>query len=182
MTKNIMKHIMKHAMNIKKTYISNAPEASVIVTLATRYHSLRHKGIDALIIDGDLDGVTVNKLAGKMGVRASTVGEIIFDNFHVPVVNQMVGDGVGFRQTMEVLNASRISIAAQCVGIAQAALEASVEYAKNRKAFGGTLSDLQAIQWMVVDNSSQVLDSKSWVPWVVTLPALHFLKWLKQEY
>ena len=142
-------------VNGNKTYISNAPEASVIVTLATRDHSLSYKGIDALIIDGDLDGVTVNKLAGKMGVRASTVGEIIFDNCHVPVVNQMGGDGVGFRQTMEVLNASRISIAAQCVGIAQAALEASIEYAKNRKAFGGTLSDLQAIQWMVADMATE---------------------------
>ena len=67
----------------------------------------------------------------------------------------MGGEGVGFRQTMEVLNASRISIAAQCVGIAQAALEASIEYAKNRKAFGGTLSDLQAIQWMVADMATE---------------------------
>ena len=137
------------------TFISNAPEASVIVTLVTRDHSLSHKGIDALIIDGDVEGITVNKLEGKMGVRASTVGEIIFDNCQIPAVNQMGGDGVGFRQTMEVLNASRISIAAQCVGIAQSALDASIEYAKNRKAFGGTLSDLQAIQWMVADMATE---------------------------
>ncbi|HIC49575.1 MAG TPA: acyl-CoA dehydrogenase [Dehalococcoidia bacterium] len=142
-------------VNGNKTYISNAPEASVIVTLATRDQSLSHKGIDALIIDGDVEGITVNKLEGKMGVRASTVGEIIFDNCQVPAVNQMGGDGVGFRQTMEVLNASRISIAAQCVGIAQSALDASIEYAKNRKAFGGTLSDLQAIQWMVADMATE---------------------------
>jgi len=142
-------------VNGNKTYISNAPEASVIVTLVTRDHSLNHKGIDALIIDGDVEGITVNKLEGKMGVRASTVGEIIFDNCQIPAVNQMGGDGVGFRQTMEVLNASRISIAAQCVGIAQSALDASIEYAKNRKAFGGTLSDLQAIQWMVADMATE---------------------------
>ena len=142
-------------VNGNKTYISNAPEASVIVTLTTRDRDLHYKGIDALIIDGDVEGITVNKLEGKMGVRASTVGEIIFDNCHVPAVNQMGDDGVGFRQTMEVLNASRISIAAQCVGIAQSALEASIEYAKNRKAFGGTLSDLQAIQWMVADMATE---------------------------
>ena len=142
-------------VNGNKTYISNAPEASVIVTLVTRDHSLSHKGIDALIIDGDVEGITVNKLEGKMGVRASTVGEIIFDNCQIPAENQMGGDGVGFRQTMEVLNASRISIAAQCVGIAQSALDASIEYAKNRKAFGGTLSDLQAIQWMVADMATE---------------------------
>ena len=142
-------------VNGNKTYISNAPEASVIVTLVTRDQSLSYKGIDALIIDGDVEGITVNKLEGKMGVRASTVGEIIFDNCQVPTVNQMGDDGVGFRQTMEVLNASRISIAAQCVGIAQSALDASIEYAKNRKAFGGTLSDLQAIQWMVADMATE---------------------------
>ena len=142
-------------VNGNKTYISNAPEASVIVTLTTRDRDLHYKGIDALIIDGDVEGITVNKLEGKMGVRASTVGEIIFDNCHVPAANQMGDDGVGFRQTMEVLNASRISIAAQCVGIAQSALEASIEYAKNRKAFGGTLSDLQAIQWMVADMATE---------------------------
>ena len=142
-------------VNGNKTYISNAPEASVIVTLTTRDRDLHYKGIDALIIDGDVEGITVNKLEGKMGVRASTVGEIIFDNCHVPAANQMGGDGVGFRQTMEVLNASRISIAAQCVGIAQSALEASIEYAKNRKAFGGTLRDLQAIQWMVADMATE---------------------------
>ena len=142
-------------VNGNKTYISNAPEASVIVTLTTRDRDLHYKGIDAVIIDGDVEGITVNKLEGKMGVRASTVGEIIFDNCHVPAANQMGGDGVGFRQPMEVLNASRISIAAQCVGIAQSALEASIEYAKNRKAFGGTLSDLQAIQWMVADMATE---------------------------
>jgi len=142
-------------VNGSKTYISNAPEASVIVTLATRDQSLRYKGINALIIDGDSEGIKVNKLEGKMGVRASTVGEILFDNCHVPAGNQMGDDGVGFRQTMEVLNASRISIAAQCVGIAQSALEASIEYAKSRKAFGGTLSDLQAIQWMVADMATE---------------------------
>ena len=142
-------------VNGSKTYISNAPEASVIVTLATRDQSLRYKGINALIIDGDSEGIKVNKLEGKMGVRASTVGEILFDNCHVPAGNQMGDDGVGFRQTMEVLNASRISIAAQCVGIAQSALEASIEYAKSREAFGGTLSELQAIQWMVSDMATE---------------------------
>ncbi len=144
-----------YVINGTKTYISNAPEARVLVTLATRDKSEGYKGIDALIVDGDLDGIKVNQLHGKMGVRASTVGEIVFKNCHVPVRNRLGEESVGFRQTMEVLNASRISIAAQCVGIAQAALEESVQYARTRKVFGGPLGDLQAIQWMIADMAAE---------------------------
>ncbi|MEC9321634.1 MAG: acyl-CoA dehydrogenase family protein [Chloroflexota bacterium] len=144
-----------YVINGTKTYISNAPEAGVFVTLATRGKSQGYKGIDALIVDGDLDGIEVNQLHGKMGVRASTVGEIVFKNCHVPVHNRLGEESVGFRQTMEVLNASRISIAAQCVGIAQAALEESVQYARTRKVFGGPLGDLQAIQWMIADMAAE---------------------------
>ena len=138
-------------LNGTKTYISNSPDAGVIVTLATHDRNLGYKGIDAIIVDGDSDGKTVNKLQGKMGIRASTVGEVVFNNCHVPSTNLINEDNLGFRQTMEVLNASRISIAAQSVGIAQASLEAAVDYAKNRSAFGGPLSDKQAIQNMIAD-------------------------------
>ena len=144
-----------YVINGTKTYISNAPEAGVLVTLATRDKSEGYKGIDALIVDGDLDGIKVNQLHGKMGVRASTVGEIVFKNCHVPIHNRLGEESVGFRQTMEVLNASRISIAAQCVGIAQAALEESVQYARTREVFGGPLGDLQAIQWMIADMAAE---------------------------
>ncbi|SVA53884.1 uncharacterized protein METZ01_LOCUS106738 [marine metagenome] len=138
-------------LNGTKTYISNSPDAGVIVTMATHDRELGYKGIDAIIVDGDADGKIVNKLQGKMGIRASTVGEVVFNNCHVPANNLINEENLGFRQTMEVLNASRISIAAQSLGIAQASLEASVEYAKNRSAFGGPLSDKQAIQNMIAD-------------------------------
>ena len=138
-------------LNGTKTYISNSPDAGVIVTLATHDRDLGYKGIDAIIVDGDADGKTVNKLQGKMGIRASTVGEVVCNNCHIPAANLINQENLGFRETMEVLYASRISIAAQSVGIAQASLEASVEYAKNRSAFGGPLSDKQAIQNMIAD-------------------------------
>jgi alkylation response protein AidB-like acyl-CoA dehydrogenase len=138
-------------LNGTKTYISNSPDAGVILTMATHDRELGYKGIDAIIVDGDADGKIVNKLQGKMGIRASTVGEVVFNNCHVPANNLINEENLGFRQTMEVLNASRISIAAQSLGIAQASLEASVEYAKNRSAFGGPLSDKQAIQNMIAD-------------------------------
>ena len=156
-------------VNGTKTWISNAPEADVMVTMVTQDSTLGYKGIDSLIIDGDLNGITVNKLNGKMGVRASTVGEIIFDNCHVPVTNRMGGDNVGFRQTMSVLNASRISIGAQCVGIAQSALEASIDYAKTREAFGSPIGDLQAIQWMIADMATETEAARQLVMKAATL-------------
>ena len=145
-----------YVVNGIKTWISNAPEASIFVTLATSDISKNHKGIEALIVESNTEGIVTNQLHGKMGVRASTVGEIIFDNVLVPVKNRMGEDEQGFRQTMEVLNASRISIGAQCVGIAQAALEAAVDYAIHREAFGGPLSDLQGIQWMIAEMATEI--------------------------
>ena len=145
-----------YVVNGIKTWISNAPEASILVTLATSDTSKNHKGIEALIVESNTEGIVTNQLHGKMGVRASTVGEIIFDNVLVPVKNRMGEDEQGFRQTMEVLNASRISIGAQCVGIAQAALEAAVDYAIHREAFGGPLSDLQGIQWMIAEMATEI--------------------------
>ena len=145
-----------YVVNGIKTWSSNAPEASIFVTLATSDTSKNHKGIEALIVESNTEGIVTNQLHGKMGVRASTVGEIIFDNVLVPVKNRMGEDEQGFRQTMEVLNASRISIGAQCVGIAQAALEAAVDYAIHREAFGGPLSDLQGIQWMIAEMATEI--------------------------
>ena len=145
-----------YVVNGIKTWISNAPEASIFVTLATSDTSKKHKGIEALIVESNTEGIVTNQLHGKMGVRASTVGEIIFDNVLVPVKNRMGEDEQGFRQTMEVLNASRISIGAQCVGIAQAALEAAVDYAIHREAFGGPLSDLQGIQFMIAEMATEI--------------------------
>lgn len=156
-------------INGTKTWISNAPEADVLVTMVTQDTDVGYKGIDSLIIDGDLDGITVNKLSGKMGVRASTVGEIIFENCHVPASNRMGDENVGFRQTMSVLNSSRISIGAQCVGIAQSALEASISYAKTREAFGGVIGDLQAIQWMIADMATETEAARQLVMKAATL-------------
>jgi alkylation response protein AidB-like acyl-CoA dehydrogenase len=91
-----------------------------------------------------------------MGIRASSVAEVVFDNCVVPQENRLGDEMQGFKLTMEVLNASRISIAAQSVGIAQAAYEAALGYAKQREAFGQNLSDFQGIQWMLADMATNV--------------------------
>tara|TARA_B100000686_G_scaffold138645_1_gene146081 strand:+ start:135 stop:1280 length:1146 start_codon:yes stop_codon:yes gene_type:complete len=156
-------------INGTKTYISNAPEAGVIITMVNREVGSGYKGVDTLIVDSDSDGIEVNRLEGKMGIRASTVGEIVYNNCHVPYGNRMGDDGEGFRQTMEVLNASRISIAAQCVGIAQSALDVAVSYAKERSSFGKTIGEHQMIQSMIADMGTEVEAARQLVMKAATL-------------
>lgn len=145
-----------YLLNGSKTFITNATEASTFVVMATMDRSLRTRGVNSLIVDRDTPGFTVNALHGKMGIRASSVGELLFDNAFVPQENRLGGEGEGFNETMEVLNASRVSIATQCVGIAQSAYEAAVSYAKQREAFGQTLSEFQGIQWMIADMATNI--------------------------
>jgi len=156
-------------VNGTKTYISNAPEAGVIITMVNREFGSGYKGVDVLIIDSEADGIEVNRLEGKMGIRASTVGEIVYNNCHVPYGNRMGDDGEGFRQTMEVLNASRISIAAQCVGIAQSALDVAVSYAKERSSFGKKIGMHQMIQSMIADMGTEVEAARQLVMKAATL-------------
>ena len=158
-----------YLMNGSKTFITNAPEASVFVVLASHDLNLKTRGINALILEGDSDGLSVNPLKGKMGMRASSIAEVVFDNCAVSEENRMGGEGEGFRETMHVLNSSRISIAAQCVGIAQAAYEAAVNHVKQREAFGGKLAELQAIQWMIADMATQIDAARLLVMRVATL-------------
>jgi alkylation response protein AidB-like acyl-CoA dehydrogenase len=145
-----------YVLNGTKTFITNAPEADVFVVMATQDRSLRTRGIDALIVEGDTKGITVNPLKGKMGIRASSIAEVVFDNAAVPEENRMGDEGEGFRLTMQVLNASRIAIATLCVGIAQAAFESAVNYSKQREIFGQHVADFQGIQWMIADMATQL--------------------------
>jgi alkylation response protein AidB-like acyl-CoA dehydrogenase len=158
-----------YLMNGNKTFITNAPEAAVFVVLASHNLNLKTRGINALILEGDSDGLIVNPLKGKMGMRASSIAEVVFEECAVPEENRMGAEGEGFRETMHVLNSSRISIAAQCVGIAQAAYEAAVNHVQQREAFGGKLAELQAIQWMIADMATQIDAARLLVMRVATL-------------
>ena len=145
-----------YILNGSKTFITNAPEASVFVVMASHDRELRSRGVNAFILESDAPGISVNPLHGKMGMRASSIAEVVFDDCYVSAENRMGGEGEGFRETMQVLNSSRISIAAQCVGIAQAAYLAAISHAKQREAFGMQLADMQAIQWMIADMATQI--------------------------
>ena len=129
-----------YVLNGSKVFITNATEAGVLIVLASLDLSLGSRGFVALIVDRDTSGMTITPMHGKMGIRASSTCEVYFDDCRVPVTNRMSEENEGFKATMEVLNASRIGIAAQAVGVAQAAFEQAVEYAKQRKVFGKTIS------------------------------------------
>ena len=158
-----------YLLNGSKTFITNAAEAGTIVVLATHDHRLGSRGVDALIVEPDLGGIAFNPLPGKMGIRASSTAEIVFEDCPVPAENRLGEEGQGFRQAMQVLNVSRIGIAAQSVGIAQAAYEASVRYAKQREAFGQRISEFQAIQWMIVDMATNISAARALTMQAATL-------------
>ena len=145
-----------YVLNGSKLFITNAVEADTFVVLVTHDPSLRAGGIDALVVEKDTKGLTVNPQHGKMGIRASSTAEVVFEDCPVPQENRLGDEGDGFRETMQLLNASRISIAAQCVGIARAAYEASVRYARQREAFGQRLAEFQAIQWKIADMATGI--------------------------
>ena len=158
-----------YLLNGTKLFITNAVEADTFLVLATHDPGLRARGINALVVERNTDGLTINPQHGKMGMRASSTAELVFEDCAVPEENRLGGEGEGFGQTMEVLNGSRIGIAAQCVGIAQAAYEASVQYAGQREAFGQHLADMQAIQWMIADMATDIEAARLLVHQAATL-------------
>jgi butyryl-CoA dehydrogenase len=159
----------EYVLKGSKIFITNAAEAGVLVVLASLDLSLRSKAFVALIVDRDTPGLTITPMHGKMGIRASSTCEVVFDNCRVPVGNRMGDEYEGFKLTMDVLNASRIGIAAQAVGIAQAAFEEAVKYAKQREAFGKHLVDHQGIQWMIADMATEVEAARLLVMQAATL-------------
>ncbi|MAX57929.1 MAG: acyl-CoA dehydrogenase [Chloroflexi bacterium] len=143
-------------LNGSKMFITNASVAESIVVFATQDRSLGYKGISAFVVNRDSPGLTINPLHGKMGMRSSTTDEVVFRDTPVPAENRLGEEGRGFNYAMDILDSSRIIIAAQCVGIGQSALEAAVRYAQQRETFGKPIAQHQAIQFMLADMATAV--------------------------
>ena len=143
-------------LNGTKVFITNGDIADYIVVFATQDRSKRAKGISAFVVEKGTPGLDVNPQHGKMGMRGSVTTELFFQDVAVPQVNRLGEEGRGFNYAMEILDSSRIVIAAQCVGIAQAAFEASLRYAQQRTSFGKPLAQHQAIQFMLADMATQI--------------------------
>lgn len=143
-------------LNGTKCWITNGAEAEVAIVFAFTDRSKKTRGISAFIIDLDTPGVEIGKSEHKLGIRATSTTQIIFDDCRIPKENLLGKKGEGFKVAMKTLDSGRIGVAAQAVGIAQAALDASVQYAKERKAFGGSISDFQGIQFMLANMSTRI--------------------------
>jgi alkylation response protein AidB-like acyl-CoA dehydrogenase len=139
-----------------KIFITNGAEAEFVTTFATRDKSLGYRGISAFVVEKGTPGFSVGKKEKKLGLHPASATELIFSSCKIPVDNMIGEEGKGFRIALEAIDASRVSIAAQAVGIAQAAYDAAVAYAKERKQFGMELGRFQAIQWMIADMATDI--------------------------
>jgi alkylation response protein AidB-like acyl-CoA dehydrogenase len=139
-----------------KSWVSNGTAADFIVLFTMTDPAAGHRGITAFIIEADQPGLQRGRKEDKLGIRASATCELYFDGYRCPVENRLGEEGEGFKIAMTVLDSGRIGIAAQAVGIAEAAYEASVKYARERQAFGGPIGQFQGIQWKIADMKSRL--------------------------
>ena len=150
-------------------FITNADVAEAMVVFATQDRSQGYKGISAFVVPQGAPGMTITPMHGKMGIRASSTNEVVFQDTPVPAENLLGEEGRGFRYAMEILDSSRIIIAAQCVGIGQAALEAAARYAQQRESFGRPIAQHQAIQFMLADMATAVYAARTTTMQAATL-------------
>lgn len=145
-----------YVLNGSKIFITNGAEAGLVLVFASTDKSLRHKGISAFILEKDTPGFSVGKHENKMGIRGSSTVELAFEDCFVPEENRLGNEGEGFRIAINTIDASRVVVAAQALGIAQGAFDRALAYARERQQFGQPIINFQAIQWMLADMATQI--------------------------
>jgi len=144
-------------LNGSKTFTTHGRIGDVLVVMAvTSPGAAPSKGISAFIVEKGTPGFSPGKKEDKLGMRASDTSEVRLENCRIPADHLLGTEGHGFIDTMQVLDAGRIGIAALAVGLAQGAYEAALHYARERKAFGKTIGSFQAIQWKLADNATRI--------------------------
>jgi alkylation response protein AidB-like acyl-CoA dehydrogenase len=149
-----------YVINGRKSWVTSGPVADYLVLFTMTEPEKKHKGITAFLIDASQPGFIRGKKEPKLGIRASATSEIVYDNYLCPVENVLGKPGEGFKIAMTVLDAGRIGIASQALGIAEAAYEASVQYAKEREAFGEPIGAFQMIQQKIADMKTRIEASR----------------------
>ncbi|HVC23059.1 MAG TPA: acyl-CoA dehydrogenase family protein [Candidatus Dormibacteraeota bacterium] len=139
-----------------KTWISQGTVADLIVVFAVTAPDSGTRGISAFLVDGDSKGLRRNSIHGKLGIRGSDTGELVFSDCRVPADRLLGDEGEGFKIAMGVLDRSRPQIAAQALGIAAGALEYAVKYSRERRQFGRPIAEFQGLQFMLADMATQV--------------------------
>lgn len=145
-----------YLLNGTKNWITNGSTASTYLVIAQTHPELRHKGINAFIVEKGMEGFTVGPKENKLGIRGSDTHSLMFNDVKVPKENRIGEDGFGFKFAMKTLEGGRIGIAAQALGIAQGAFELATHYAKERKSFGKPISEHQAIAFKLADMATQI--------------------------
>ncbi len=145
-----------YVLDGRKVFITNGRESTVALVFAQTDPARGRRGISAFLVEKGTPGFTVPKVEDKLGLRASDTAEFVFEGCRVPEDNRLGPEGEGFHLAMRALDGGRIGIAAQAVGIARAALEAAVGYARERKSFGVPIGQHQMIQWMLADMATAV--------------------------
>ncbi len=145
-----------YLLNGTKNWITNGSSASVYLVMAQTDVSKGHRGINCLIVERGMEGFVVGPKENKLGIRGSDTHTLMFQDVKVPKENRIGEDGSGFKFAMKTLSGGRIGIAAQALGIAAGALELSVEYSKQRKAFGKEISQHQAIAFKLADMATEI--------------------------
>jgi alkylation response protein AidB-like acyl-CoA dehydrogenase len=139
-----------------KSWVSNGGESGVYLVFAKTDAAAGSRGVSAFLVEPNFPGFRVARYEDKMGLRSSRSAEIVFSDCEVPEQNRLGEEGQGLKIALEALDGGRVGIAAQAVGLAQGALEAARDYAKQRRAFGKTISEFQAIQFMLADMQTEI--------------------------
>lgn len=150
-----------YLLNGTKNWITNANSASTYFVMAQTHPEKRHKGINAFIVDKNTPGITLGPHENKMGMRSSDTHSVMFSDVKVPKENRIGEDGFGFKFAMMVLEAGRIGIASQALGIASGAFERAVAYSKERKAFGTEIANHQAIAFKISDMAVKIENARN---------------------
>lgn len=145
-----------YTLNGRKIFITNGEVADYYVVTAKTDREAGSRGITDFIVEKSWPGVSFTTHYEKLGIRGSTTTDIVFDNVHVPVANRLGEEGMGFKITMDTLDAGRIGIAAQAIGIGRVAFEEAAEYVQGRRQFGRPVSEFQGVQFMLADMATQI--------------------------
>tara|TARA_Y100000590_G_C15617504_1_gene976316 strand:- start:128 stop:1267 length:1140 start_codon:yes stop_codon:yes gene_type:complete len=162
----------KYILNGNKNWVTNGINSDIVIVFAITEKNVGHKGISCFIVEKDFSGFAVGKKEDKLGIRSSDTCELYFDNVIIPEENLIDVEGAGFKIALNTLDGGRIGIAAQALGIAQGALEASIAYSKERKQFNKTISSFQGIQFKIADMKIGIETARL---------LIHKAAWLKGE-
>ena len=162
-----------YKLNGTKTWVTNGSVAGVLLVFAKTDPAAGGKGLSAFLVEPGFAGFRVGRHEDKMGQRSSPSVEILLNDCVVSVENRRGEEGQGLKIALSALDGGRIGIAAQAVGLAQGALEETVKYAKQRKAFGKNISEFQAIQWMIADMQTEIEAARGLVYYAAWLKDTH---------